>query len=130
MKHLIIVLAFGALFLQSCKDEVPEVAAGNVAVNIYVKHHSIAIPNSKIFIKYNTLQFPGTDTTKYDSFVVTDGNGYYKLQNIGNGQKEMVLYAKGYDNNVSAPVWGYSPVFMETNPGESEEATVSIAVTE
>lgn len=133
MRYLFVLLLFIAL-LPGCKKDDPSVEAGNVALHIYVKHHHVPIGNSRIFVKNGTLAFPGHDTTQYDARYVTDANGYFFLTGIGNGKKDMVLYAKGidqgWDTTGTTPVWGFSTVSFNTSPGQDDERTITIAVTE
>jgi len=110
------------------------VPAGDVNIHVNVKHHSIPIAFSKVYIKYNTLEFPGKDSSLYDTEVITDGNGYVKISNIGNGEKKYVVYAKGidpaWDTTGVTPVWGFQPVLVSTKPGEDKEKYVTIPVSE
>jgi hypothetical protein len=132
MKHLALIIGMG-LLLSGCKKD-DTIEAGNVTLDVYVKHHNIPIPNARIFVKNNTLQFPGQDTSLYDTFYTTDAAGHYKMVDIGNGKKEMVIYAKGidpsWDSTGTTPVWGFSTVSIETKPGEDKASSVTIAVSE
>ena len=134
MTKKIIIPLLAITLLLSCKKQDTQVAAGKVSMNIKVKHHQVSIPYCKVFIKYNTLTFPGKDTTLYDSFVVTDQNGFVKLDNLGNGQNQYIVYAKGidasWDITHTTPVWGFQPVSIDTKPGEAKEVNVTIPVSE
>lgn len=126
-----ILLLVALLF--SCKDN-QQVPSGDVNIHINVKHHLIAIPYCKVYVKNNTLEFPGKDSSLYDQMLVTDANGYLKISDVGNGDKKYVLYAKGIDPNwdttQTTPVWGFQPVAISTKPGENKEKYVTIPVSE
>lgn len=132
MKHFTFILS-AAMLLSACKKD-DTIEAGTVSLEVHVAHHHVPIPNAKIFVKNNTLQFPGQDTTLYDASYTTDANGYYKIPNIGNGKKEMVIYAKGidpsWDSTGTTPVWGFNTVSIETRMGEDKGSSVDIAVSE
>ena len=133
MKYIFLLLITLAVFTR-CKKDDPSVEAGEVSLNIYVKHHNLPIGNSRIFIKNATLAFPGHDTTQYDTRYVTDANGYFSLTDIGNGEKNMVIYAKGidagWDTSGTTPVWGFNTVSFSTSPGQDDVKTITIAVSE
>ena len=132
MRYFTLILAAGILLMGCKKDD--EIEAGTVTLDVHVHHHHVPIPNAKIFVKNGTQQFPGQDTTQYDASYTTDANGYYKIANVGNGKKEMVIYAKGidpsWDTTGTTPVWGFSTVLIETRMGEDKASSVSIAVSE
>jgi hypothetical protein len=134
MNRKILYSLFAVSFaIFSCKKN-KEVPAGNVNIHVNVKHHAAAIAFSKVYIKYNTLDFPGKDSSLYDTYVTTDANGYVEINNIGNGEKKYILYGKGIDPNFDSthttPVWGFQPVLVTTKPGEDKEKYVTIPVSE
>jgi hypothetical protein len=68
---------------------------GDASIQGKVLHHEALIPNARIFIKYNTSNFPGTDTTKYDDKVQSDNQGNYKFEGLKKGK--YFLYGVGKD---------------------------------
>ncbi len=104
------------------------IQGGNVTVTAQVMHHTWFIPGSKVFIKSNVTQFPGTDTTLYDSFKIADSYGFVQFDKVVNGN--YYLYAKGFDVNVAKPVWGYLPFTVSVVPGESKELDLQVPVSE
>lgn len=123
----------GALFTSSC-TKTSNTAAGKVSISIKVRHHQVPIAFSKVFVKYNTLQFPGKEENLYDASYTTDQSGNMLLSDIGNGKKEFIFYAKGIDPNWDStgttPVWGFQPILVNTQPGQDKEVAVTIPVSE
>jgi len=125
---------FAAIAFSACKKEPGQVPAGEVEVRVHVKHHDVPIPNARVFVKYNTVNFPGQDTTLYELRQVADGNGFTVFSGLGNARTDYLFYAKGidpsFDSSGTTPVWGYFPVRIETDPGEDYTRTITIAVSE
>lgn len=120
--------------IASCKKEPATVEGGTVRLIVNVNHHGYPIANATVFRKNGTLDFPGTDTTLYDSRYVADASGNLIIADIGNGNKDIVLYAKGYDpafdTTTITPVWGYQYFTVSTATGEDRDVTVTIPVSE
>jgi len=98
---------------------------GNATVKGIVLHHSKPIANARIFIKYGTNNFPGTDTTLYDHQGIADLNGNFSFQLY---KGKYYLYAIGYDYAIVPPyiVKGGIPVTLRS----AEELTKTIGITE
>ncbi|MCU0435813.1 MAG: hypothetical protein MUC87_20305 [Bacteroidia bacterium] len=126
-----ILILFAAV---ACKKETGTLPPGDVRLHISVKHHNIPIPHAVIFRKNGTAIFPGRDTALYETRYVTDAQGKLILTDIGNGQRDMVLYAKGIDPNwdstQTTPVWGYQLMSFYTRPGYDSLVNVLIPVSE
>ncbi|MCA6364748.1 MAG: hypothetical protein IM638_17065 [Bacteroidetes bacterium] len=118
----------------SCAKETDILPPGDVTLQIAVKHHNIPIPNAVVFRKNGTFIFPGRDTSLYDTRYVTDAQGKLTLANIGNGQRDMVLYVTGIDPNwdstQTTPVWGYQLLNLYTRPGFDSLVNVLVPVSE
>ncbi|HWY11389.1 MAG TPA: hypothetical protein VN026_08695 [Bacteroidia bacterium] len=69
-----------------------------------VTHHGVAIPFSRVYIKYNATDFPGADITVYNTYIDADQNGNFEIKKIYHGQ--YYFYAVGYDNSISSTVTG------------------------
>ena len=135
MKKLLALFIISALIFAGCRKDKPiTVPANGVRALILVNHHGVPIPFTTIFVKNNTVNFPGTDTTQYDARYVTDANGRLTISGIPNGQTAYVYYAKGidpsWDTTQVTPVWGYQYVIMDSNTGESKDYNVAINVSE
>lgn len=134
MKNRTIQLCISTLLvlLYSCKPKT--VPSGEVKIHVNVKHHSVPIAFSKVYVKTGSLEFPGKDSSLYEYYITTDQQGYVLMENIGNGEKKFILYAKGidpaWDSTGTTPVWGFQPVYLNTNPGEDKERFITIPVSE
>ena len=111
----IIILSF------SCKKNQ---LGGKSRVSGVVAHHSKAIPRATVFIKFNTKEFPGSDTTAYDDKIRADENGNYSFTCY---KGDYYLYGFGYDYSITPPiVVGGVPVHIRNN----EDLEINVAVTE
>jgi len=118
----IIVLSCAIFLLLSCKKNQID---GDATVEGIVKHHSKIIPYASIFIKYNAIDLPSTDTLAYDAKVRADKDGYYTF-NAYKGK--YFVYAFGYDYAIPAPfhVVGGQGVKLRSK----EKVTLNLFVTE
>ena len=73
---------------------------GKATLKGVVAHHGEPIPNAVVYIKFNTSEFPGTNTDAYDTSVSTDSNGNYSI-NFYKGT--YYIYAVGLDMDIPAP---------------------------
>lgn len=122
------------MFFTGCGKDPQTVPEGTVRLFINVNHHGYPIANATIFRKNGTTIWPGPDTTLYDTRYVADANGNLTLTDIGNGTKDFVLYAKGFDpawdSSTITPVSGYYLGHIVTGIGESKDIAVSLYVSE
>jgi hypothetical protein len=116
-----LVLLIAVAFLGGCKKEG---IGGNSEVSFHVKHHSTTIPFAKVYIKYDSKEFPGTDVTVYDDSTTTDAAAHGHFHDLVKG--DYYLYGVGYDSSISQVVKGGVPVNLKTN----EELEVDVPVTE
>ena len=132
----ILFISFISFLVFSCKkdDDNTTVPAGVVRCYISVAHHSAEIPNARLFVKWGTVNFPGTDTTLYDDRYVTDSHGKFWLTGIPNGDQAFTVYAKGEDANWdttgTTPVWGEKWMIINTHQLENKDTTLAIPVSE
>ena len=134
MKQAVFAVALLCLALVSCNNDPETVPGGTVRILVTVSYHGYPIANAVIFQKNGTLVFPGQDTTQYEQRYVTDANGKFTIDHIGNGYKQVVIYAKGYDyawdSTHVTPVWGYQYTSFTTATGESRDIAMTIPVSE
>lgn len=69
-----------------------------------VMHHSTAIPNARVYIKFNATEFPGKDISAYDTYIDADHNGNFLVDKIYRGN--YYFYAVGYDDAINQAVTG------------------------
>lgn len=132
---LVVMMSFAmSVSFISCSDDPEVVPEGTVRMSINVNHHGYPIANAVVFRKNGTLIYPGEDTTLYDQRYVCDANGNLTITDIGNGTKDLVLYAKGFDptwdTTIITPVSGYNMYHIVTGIGESKDFHEEIGVSE
>lgn len=121
MKRLIIAALIISAFAVSCKKNQ---AGGKSTIKGKVAHHSKVIPFATVFIKFKAKDFPGSDTTVYDTKVHADANGEYSFSCY---KGDYFLYGRGIDDAAVPPlVVGGAPVHIRNN----ETVQADIAVTE
>ena len=112
MKNLSVIVCCVSLItilLVSCKkDDSVKIAHGNITLKVLVKHHDWTIHYLNVYLVSNTTEWPGTDSTLYDSMTQTSQNGRCEFTNLYPGN--YYLYASGYDPVVNTNVIGYMPV--------------------
>ena len=111
-----------ALFAACKKNEL----GGKSTIRGTVMHHTKAIANATVYIKFDATDFPGADVSKYDAKVSADISGGYEIPAIYKGN--YYLYAVGEDFDIPPPyqVVGGIPVKVRRN----ETITINVPVTE
>jgi hypothetical protein len=123
MKRIIILYPLAMALLcagYGCKKNQP---GGKSVLHGQVKHHEKVIPGSRVFIKYNASEFPGTDTLKYDAKVTTGADGTYSFDLY---KGSYFLFGYGYDPGVPGVVTGGIKYQLRNN----EEKLLDVAVSE
>jgi hypothetical protein len=112
IKNTFLVTLFSLLILipTSCKKEG---TGGKSTIKGVVKHHSKAIPNAIVYIKYGAIEFPGEITASYDAQVTADAAGAYEFTSLVKG--DYYLYGYGYDAAISENVKGGISVNVKRN---------------
>lgn len=95
--NFVIYTSISFLVFTNCKKNQ---LGGNASLKGSVIHHSKPIPNSKIYIKFNTTEFPGADSTIYDCYVQADANGNYTIPFY---KGSYYVYAIGRDLDIAYP---------------------------
>jgi len=116
---IFIVIVF-SLTLLSCKKNQ---SGGDSSLHGQVKHHGKVIPSSRVFIKFDAEEFPGTDTMKYDAKVTTDAAGTFSFSLY---QGTYFLFGRGFDPGVPGYVTGGLKYRLRSN----EDKELDIPVTE
>lgn len=117
------ILFFITLFFSiACKKN--QIGGKSDVVGV-VKHHSSPMPGARVFIKFDTEDFPGSDTTKYDHRVIADQQGKFKISFY---KGKYYLYGVVFDHSLNPPAWasGGLPIKLRTN----EDINITLAVTE
>lgn len=124
MKNIlkIYIIIFLASSIVSCKKNQ---LGGKSSIKGVVMHHEKAIADAKVYIKFNTSEFPGEDLKSYDTYVQADANGNYSVSLY---KGTYYLYAYGIDLDIPAPyiVTGGLSVTIKNK----ENLVKNIAVTE
>jgi hypothetical protein len=123
MKKIFLLSVLAILgFLLSCKKNQ---LGGKSTITGKVMHHTRAIANAAVFIKFNAKEFPGADTNAYDAKVRADGNGTYTIKCY---KGDYFLFGFGFDYSIPAPyiVEGGLHVNIRNN----ETVTTDVPITE
>ncbi|MCB9232061.1 MAG: hypothetical protein H6581_10380 [Bacteroidia bacterium] len=119
---LMMFAVFGLAALSGCGKEG---FGGNAQVTGLVRHHSKAIPNATVYIKFDATESPGTDAALYDASVEADEFGAYTVSELKRG--DYFFFGSGYDSTISLPVVGGIPVHID---GNKDQLTINVPVTE
>ncbi|WP_317897554.1 hypothetical protein [Aurantibacillus circumpalustris] len=124
MKKIVLVgllLSLSVAFFSCKKNQL----GGSHTIKGKVAHHSKAIANASVFIKFDAKNFPGDDTTTYDDKVRADAEGNFSIKCY---KGDYFLYGFGYDYDILPPyiVVGGTPVHV----GSESTIEVNVAVTE
>lgn len=120
MKHVLFLSGLLIFFFVSCKKNQ---LGGASTIQGRVVHHEKAISHSRVYIKFNAKEFPGTDVSLYNASVEADHHGNYSFKCY---KGDYYLYGVGYDSAISKPVVGGIPVHIRNN----ETVDADVAVTE
>jgi hypothetical protein len=137
MKKIILLMAGIVMLAYSCKTKdnpIPEDIGGlggNFTLVTFPKHHDKAtMRTARVFIKYNTNAFPGTDTTKYDNVLTAirepgmDPHAHFKYLKAG----KYFLYGVAMDTTINQVVTGGIPVVISSS--SQPEIDITVPVTE
>ena len=130
LKKIIFLFAIISV-LFACKKEdnsTPIAVNGNVVLNVHVVHHSWDINNVKVYLKANTLVYPGPDSSLYDKYLTTDGYGKVSFTKLIPGN--YYLYCSGFDSLFGANVIGYKQIYLTEENLINNEMSVTLYVSE
>lgn len=121
MKKIAVLLSIVFfMVIVSCKKNQ---LGGKSNIHGKVMHHSKAIANAKVYIKFKATEFPGRDVTLYDGMVTADSTGAYSIDCY---KGDYYLFGTGYDNQIFKDVFGGTPVHIRNH----EKIEIDLAVTE
>ncbi len=100
---------------------------GNTNIVTTVTHHGKAIKNARVFVKYGSYNFAGTDTTVYDSKQWSNSDGYTTFKDLKTGY--YFFYAIGYDSASATKVSGNAGLKIK-HKEKGLELELNIPVTE
>ena len=99
---------------------------GNTNIVTIVSHHGKAIKNARVFIKYGAYNFPGIDTTIYNSKQLSGADGYTNFKNLKPGY--YFCYAIGYDSTSATQVSGNAGLkIKQKDKGSELELRISVS---
>lgn len=122
------------LFLVSCKKNEDHNNAGQVIVKgtnkliVTVAHHTYTLPDIRVYLKNNTIVFPGSDTSLYEWNTKSDPSGIAVFNDLFPGN--YFLYAEGFDQGIGMNVIGATPAILNSSTLINNELYVTLYVTE
>ncbi len=91
-------------------------------------HHSWNVPNIPVYLKKNTIQYPGPDSSLYELHTIADSDGKAVFDQLYPGK--YYLFAKGYDYYFGADVIGSVAVNLSNPTSNGEAVKVTLMVSE
>jgi len=127
---------FSALFLllvlvnSSCKKEVPDggVVKGKNRIIVTVMHHERILQGIPVYLKFNSTEFPGDDSTLYDWNKTSDLSGVAVFEDLFDGN--YFLYGKGIDMGIGLQVMGGATLLVNDSTTVNDEIYFPLMVTE
>ena len=93
-----------------CKEPLPESVPLPTKIKLKVQHHHQPIPFTKVYIKYNAIEFPGYDAPPswYDKMLTADAAAQVVFEPVPEGRH--LIVGIGYDslyfpNDVIGSLW-------------------------
>lgn len=117
---LIISMIILSLAFSSCHKEG---LGGNASITGTVYHHTVAIPNCIVYIKFDATEFPGENPGLYNASVQADSKGEYIFQKVYKG--DYYLYAVGNDETIKEVVRGGVHVKTKRNKMITQDIPVT-----
>ncbi len=113
MKHILIAaMLVAAAVMPSCKKKDKDTAGtgGNTTLVVAPQHHGKPIDSCTVYLKYNTMDAPGTGTSNYDiSAKVMMVNGTPVATFPGMKKGQYYVFGFGYDPSINQNVIGGIP---------------------
>jgi hypothetical protein len=124
MRNLFTTLFIIGLLVASCKKNG---TGGESSISTSVEHHDLPIPGSRVYVKYGTKDFPGSDVSQYDASFLTDGSGKVTVEGLRYG--DYYFYGVGYDSSINEAVTGGTSIRIKWSD-RKENTTLVVPVTE
>lgn len=98
MKNILLLLAIAFLVQIACRPALPEEIPLPTKICVRTQHHTLPIPNTTVYIKYNTDTFPGYDkpASYFDASFKTGSDARGCKASVPEGHHWVV--AIGYDS--------------------------------
>lgn len=110
-----------AAFAVACEPE-PGLG-GKARIRGVASHHAAVIPSTRVFIKYDANESPGTLTTLYDDSTVAGSDGRFEFSELQRGV--YYLYGIGWDSAIGQVVRAGIPVVL-TERNEVEDVILPV----
>jgi hypothetical protein len=114
-----LIKSIGGIFLisglLSCnKPRNEEIIPLSTSVRLQTMHHNIPVAEVNVFIKYNTVAFPGFDkpAVYFDTMLVSDKSGKVAISPVLQGSHWAVAFGSS-EHGVSLPIYGSMPFFID-----------------
>ncbi len=105
------LLLFACLFATCTRSSDYDVIPSQGSICATAKHHSRAVPEVDMYLKYNTEVSLGWDYKKYDKHISADTAGKVCFDSLPLGTHCIMVL--GYDRAFGADIYGYSIVKIE-----------------
>lgn len=129
----IAIVFFFIVFLSGgCKKEQSilnsRIISGTISLEVHAIHHTWDVSSISIYLKKNTTNFPGKDSSLYEFKGITDGNGKYTFEKLFPG--DYYLYVSGFDSISGSNVFGNLPVILLTDDLNDNYKELTVYVSE
>lgn len=98
MKKILLLLAIILVVYPACRPALPEEIPLPTKICVQVLHHTLPIPKTTVYVKYNTDTFPGYDKppSYFDASFKTGPDARGCIASVPEGRHWLVAY--GYDS--------------------------------
>ena len=117
---LVGILALAALAV-ACEPEPGP--GGKAEIRGVAAHHATVIPATRVFIKYDANESPGTLSSLYDDSTVAGSDGRFDFSELQRGV--YYLYGIGWDSTIDQEVRAGMPVVL-TEKNEIEDVILPV----
>lgn len=118
-----LLAGFAALLVFAISSCHKEGLGGNSSITGTVAHHGKPIPNSVVYLKFNTQDYQGDSPGDYDASVNADAKGEYTFSKVYQG--DYYLFATGEDLSIHQVVKGGVPVKVKRNKVVTQDIPVT-----